>query len=170
MSEMRQMGGGRESATRQNDRYKPSDEADVLNTLCCRVALFKRLHLPQRVTAAKTAAHSRCVCSFPTQAVPKNQSGTKKKKRSVVLFVHLENLRAYLVNLVPAVLVLAADGGVVVEQELTAARVSSHHHAVIQRSQTSAVLVVWRSSQLQQRLTEEVGWRPETDRERSDED
>jgi len=58
----------------------------------------------------------------------------------------------YLVNFVPAVLILAADGGVVVQQELAAARVSSHHHAVIKWRQTAAVLVVWRGSQLQQRL------------------
>lgn len=64
-------------------------------------------------------------------------------------------LCVYLVNLVPAVLILGADGGVVVKQELAAARVSSHHHAVVQRRQTAAVFVIWRCSQLQQRLGEE---------------
>lgn len=52
-------------------------------------------------------------------------------------------VRVYLVNFMPAVLVLAADDSMVVQQELAAARVSSHDHAVIQRSQTTAVLVVW---------------------------
>lgn len=57
----------------------------------------------------------------------------------------------------PAVLILAADEGVLAQQELTAARVSPHHHAVIQRSQTTTVLVVWRSSQLQECLQRDGG-------------
>lgn len=60
-------------------------------------------------------------------------------------------------NLVPAVFILAAHGGVVFKQELAAARVPPHHHAVIQRSQAAAVLVIRRGSQLQQSLREEQG-------------
>ena len=60
-----------------------------------------------------------------------------------------EGSRGHLVDLVPAVLVLAADGGVLVEQELAAGRVASHHGRVVQSGQSTAVLVVWRRTQLQ---------------------
>ena len=60
--------------------------------------------------------------------------------------------QAHLVDLVPAVFVLAADGGLFVQQQLAAVGVSPHHGGVVERCQTPAVLVVWRGSQLQQRL------------------
>lgn len=69
------------------------------------------------------------------------------------LCLYLCCVRVYLVNLVPAVLVLAADHSLVFQEELTAAGVASHHRTVIQRRQTTTVFVVRRGSQLQQGLT-----------------
>lgn len=86
------------------------------------------------------------VCSsnaFPTQAVANNKQPEIPLRSCVCAPGESGGARVYLVNFVPAVLVLAADEGVVVEQELAAAGVTSHHHAVIQRSQTTTVLVVW---------------------------
>lgn len=48
----------------------------------------------------------------------------------------------YLMYLLPAIFVHTADLCVVVQQQLAAVRVSSHHGAVIEGSQSSAVLVV----------------------------
>lgn len=59
-------------------------------------------------------------------------------------------------NLIPAVLILAADERVVPQQQLAAAWVAPYQHAVVQRRQTSAVLVVGRRPQIQQRLTDGV--------------
>lgn len=58
----------------------------------------------------------------------------------------------YLVDLLPAVLVPAADGGVVVQQELAAAGVPPHRGRVVQRSQPAAVLGVGRRPELQKGL------------------
>lgn len=57
--------------------------------------------------------------------------------------VYMVNACVYLVNFMPAVLILAADKGMVIQQELAAAWVTSHHHTVIEWSQTTTVLVVW---------------------------
>lgn len=62
----------------------------------------------------------------------------------------------YLVNLLPAVLVHAAHLSVIMQQELAAVRVAPHHRAVIQRSQATTVLVIRRSSQVQQRLHTQI--------------
>lgn len=48
----------------------------------------------------------------------------------------------HLVDLMPAVLILAADGRVFVQQQLAALRVSVHHDSVIQSRQTTAVFIV----------------------------
>lgn len=52
----------------------------------------------------------------------------------------------------PAVLVLAADGGVLIQQELAAVGISAQHGCVIQRCQTTTVFIVRRSPELQQCL------------------
>lgn len=109
--------------------------------------LFKRLYLLQRVTAAENRRQSRGQIS-PSSNHKASLSIKQKLTHSD------ECVCVYLVNLVPAVLILAANGGVVVQQQLAAAGVSPHHHAVVQRRQTAAVLIVWRRSQLQQRLDE----------------
>ena len=59
---------------------------------------------------------------------------------------------AHLVDLVPAVLILAAHGRVLVEQQLTAAGVAPDDSRVIQRRQAVTVLVIRRRSQLQEGL------------------
>lgn len=48
----------------------------------------------------------------------------------------------YLVYLLPAILIHAADLCVIVQQQLAAVRVSSNHRAVIERSQPPAVFIV----------------------------
>lgn len=63
----------------------------------------------------------------------------------------------HLVDFVPAVLVVAGDGGSRSQQQLTAAGVAPHQHRVVQRSQALAVFVVRRGPQLQQSLQEERG-------------
>lgn len=63
-----------------------------------------------------------------------------KKARGTCPFQ--EKRAVYLVYLLPAVLIHAADLGVIVQQQLAAVGVSSNHGAVIEGSQTSAVLVV----------------------------
>lgn len=60
----------------------------------------------------------------------------------------------HLVYLLPAVLIHAADLGVIVQQQLAAVGVSSNHGAVIEGRQPPTVLVVRGSTQVQQRLTE----------------
>lgn len=56
--------------------------------------------------------------------------------------------------LLPAVLVHAADLGVIMQQQLAAVGVSSNHGAVIEGRQPPAVLVVRGSTQVQQCLKE----------------
>lgn len=60
----------------------------------------------------------------------------------------------HLVYLLPAVLIHAADLGVIVQQQLAAVGVSPNHGAVIEGRQPPAVLVVRGSTQVQQRLIE----------------
>lgn len=64
--------------------------------------------------------------------------------------------RPYLVDLMPAVLVLAAHGGMLMEKELAAVRVAPHNGRVIQRCESIAVLVVWGGAELQEGLGKEV--------------
>jgi hypothetical protein len=59
------------------------------------------------------------------------------------------------VDLVPAILILAAHGGMLVEKELTAVRVTPHNGCVIQRCEPVAVLVIWGGAKLQEGLGEE---------------
>lgn len=54
---------------------------------------------------------------------------------------------------------LRTYGGVVLQQKLTAVGGATNHGRMIKRSETSAVLVVWRCSKVQQSLKE-----PEPDR------
>lgn len=56
----------------------------------------------------------------------------------------------------PAVLVLAAHGGMLVEKELAAVRVAPHNGRVIQRRESIAVLVVWGGAELQEGLGKEA--------------
>lgn len=62
---------------------------------------------------------------------------------------------SYLVDLVPAVLILAAHGGMLVEKQLAAVRVAPHNGRVIQRCEPVAVLVIWGGAKLQEGLGEE---------------
>ena len=57
-----------------------------------------------------------------------------------------------MVDLGPAAVVSAADGGVVVEQRLGAERVRRLHDGVVEWRQTACVLVVRRRAQVEQRL------------------
>lgn len=68
--------------------------------------------------------------------------------------LHLVHCLSHLVDLLPAVLIHAAQPGVVVQQELTAVGITPDHGAVVQGCQPSAVLVVWGGTQVQQRLQE----------------
>jgi len=61
---------------------------------------------------------------------------------------------SHLVDLLPAVLVHAAEPGVVVQQELAAVGIPPHHGTVVQGRQPPAVLVVRGGTQVQQRLQE----------------
>lgn len=65
-----------------------------------------------------------------------------------------ENPVVHLVYLLPAILIHAADLGVIVQQQLAAVGVSSNHGAVIEGRQSPAVLVVRGSTQVQQCLAE----------------
>lgn len=58
----------------------------------------------------------------------------------------------HLVYLLPAVLIHAADLGMIVQQQLAAVGVSSNHGAVVEGRQPPAVLVVRGSTQVQQCL------------------
>lgn len=58
-------------------------------------------------------------------------------------------------DLLPAVLVPAAHGGVLVEKELAAVGVAPHNGRVVQRCEPVAVLVVWGGAKLQEGLGEE---------------
>lgn len=55
----------------------------------------------------------------------------------------------------PAVLILAAYGGMLVEKQLTAVRVAPHNGCVIQWGEPVAVLVIWGGAKLQEGLGEE---------------
>lgn len=59
---------------------------------------------------------------------------------------------AYLVDLMPAVLVPAAHGGVFVEQELTAVGIAPHDCGVVKGGEAIAVLVIRGRSKLQKGL------------------
>lgn len=59
---------------------------------------------------------------------------------------------SYLVYLLPAILIYAADLCMIMQQQLAAVRVSSNHRAVIERSQPPAVFIVRWRTQVQQRL------------------
>lgn len=61
----------------------------------------------------------------------------------------------YLVNLVPAILILAAHGSMFMEKELTAVRVTPHNGRVIQWCEPIAVLVIWGGTKLQESLGKE---------------
>lgn len=56
----------------------------------------------------------------------------------------------------PAVLVLAAHRGMLMEKELAAVRVTPHNGRVIQRCESIAVLVVWGGAELQEGLGKEL--------------
>ena len=78
-----------------------------------------------------------------------------------------EGSSAHLVNLVPAVLVLAAHGRALVEQQLAAAGVAPDHRRVVQRGQAVAVLVIRGRAKLQEGLRKKctdvrslVSWPP----------
>lgn len=73
-----------------------------------------------------------------------------------------EGSPAHLVDLVPAVLVLAAHGRVLVEQQLTAAGVAPDHRRVIQRGQAVAVLVIRGCAKLQEGLKKKIHQREVT--------
>lgn len=60
--------------------------------------------------------------------------------------------RTWWIDLVPAVLVLAAHGRVLVQQQLAAAGVAPDHRSVIQRREAVAVLVIRGCAKLQQGL------------------
>lgn len=55
----------------------------------------------------------------------------------------------------PAILVLAAHGGMLMEKELAAVRVAPHNGCVIQRREPIAVLVIRGGAQLQEGLGKE---------------
>lgn len=55
----------------------------------------------------------------------------------------------------PAVLILAAHGRMLVEKQLAAVRVAPHNGRVIQRGEPIAVLVIWGGAKLQEGLGEE---------------
>lgn len=67
---------------------------------------------------------------------------TQTVKKAQGTFCFWKSKPFYLVDLLPAVLIHAADLGVIVQQQLAAVGVSSNHGAVIEGSQASAVLVV----------------------------
>lgn len=52
----------------------------------------------------------------------------------------------------PAVLILAAHGGMLMEEELAAVRVSPHNGCVVQWCEPIAVLVIWGGTKLQEGL------------------
>lgn len=56
----------------------------------------------------------------------------------------------------PAVLILAAHGGMLVEKQLTAVRVAPHNGRVIQWGEPIAVLVIWGGAKLQEGLGEGI--------------
>lgn len=62
---------------------------------------------------------------------------------------------AGLVDLVPAIFILAAHGGMLVEEELAAVRVTPHNGRVIQRREPVAVFVIRGGAKLQEGLGEE---------------
>lgn len=65
---------------------------------------------------------------------------------------HVTPTRPHLVNLLPAVLIFAAQVGVISEQKFTTIGISSHHGAVVERGQATTVLIVRRSTQVQEGL------------------
>lgn len=52
----------------------------------------------------------------------------------------------------PAILILAAHGGMLVEKQLAAVGVASHNGRVVQRCESIAVLVIWGGTKLQKGL------------------
>lgn len=59
-------------------------------------------------------------------------------------------------DLLPAVFILTAHRGMLVEKELAAVRVAPHNGCVIQWCEPVAVLVIWGGAELQEGLGEEV--------------
>ena len=66
--------------------------------------------------------------------------------------VSSNSMKSYLVNLAPALVVVGADHGPLVQQHLGAGLVGVVGHAVVERRQPSPVLEVRGCSQVQQRL------------------
>lgn len=70
----------------------------------------------------------------------------------------------YLVHLVPAILVLAAHTGMLMQQKLTAVGVAAHDGRVVQGREAIAVLVVGGGPELQQRLARNTKLQPRVSR------
>ena len=62
--------------------------------------------------------------------------------------------RYYLMRFIPAILISCPKFRPVIEQGLTTGRVAPCQHSVVQRSQATAVFVVWRRSERQESLAE----------------